>query len=61
MFLDIEDFNGNRLCALLINPYDENKMSPTIENSIGNISLCDAYDFDDIFANRAYHHCRVCV
>lgn len=54
MILDIEDYNGIRLCALDINPYDENIMTPSIENSIGSVSFCDVDELDDIFGTNDF-------
>lgn len=53
MILEIEDKLGKRICAMKINPYDEEERMPIVESTIGEVSIAD-YDFDDIFDTNDY-------
>lgn len=51
MILEFEDYYGNTIGAINISEKYINNRNLSIENTKGNISICD-YDFDDIFGTN---------
>lgn len=53
MILEIEDYNGSRLCALDLEPYSENNHMIEVVNTEGDVSIADV-EFDDIFGTNSF-------